>query len=558
MNFGASGQSGGLPGIASTSDSAAISTKSAIGPGKIIITDDPAQIALSGKGVDQSISGISRDVGVGRDSSGKIANTFNPNEVHATLAITGAFSATAAKAVGDYAGDKLKEANGLRIKEHNETDPAKKAELGKSAAALEENWREGGSAKVALHTVVGGLVGGADGALGAGTTAVMTPAIVARIAQLDIPDGVKGALILGAAAAVGSVSGGEAGAVAAVNEVENNYLKHKQLISLREKLQLCEKRSCADTERQSIIDSYLKASAANDASLAACVTKECIDGHSQEIDAAGKIQYAVLSEIDGTAGNELRMRQVKSSAINHQYKKVEAVNKANKELRQWAVTNCKGIALNECASRLKQEKKFVAGLAVDFMPLLGDAKGLAEAESPTDYALAVLGIVAGPLGDVFKALKKVENAAPAANFIPSASLPNSAAGDGSLDSASRIRAIVLENIEASTAGNTSTNFSDFVKREALTREALATNQSPWPLGYSPTLRPMTVEEQFNMVLDGNQAQGLAGPGGFAVFADVRASSSRVLHWQLLKNLSQTFRSCNATRLFARSTLLLDL
>jgi hypothetical protein len=75
-------------------------------------------------------------------------------------------------------------------------------------------------------------------------------------------------------------------------------------------------------------------------------------------------------------------------------------------------------------------------------------------------------------------------------------------------------------VGASSKGNTSSNFSDFTRREALVREALAANQSPWPLGYTPVIRSMDVGEQFNIVISTNQAKGLSGPGGWATFSPI--------------------------------------
>lgn len=83
-----------------------------------------------------------------------------------------------------------------------------------------------------------------------------------------------------------------------------------------------------------------------------------------------------------------------------------------------------------------------------------------------------------------------------------------------------VRETVIANLEASRAGRVSSSFGTFAGREALTNEALAANQSPWPLGYTPSVRPMAVGEQFNMVIDANQAQGLRGPGGFGTFSNI--------------------------------------
>lgn len=79
---------------------------------------------------------------------------------------------------------------------------------------------------------------------------------------------------------------------------------------------------------------------------------------------------------------------------------------------------------------------------------------------------------------------------------------------------------VLANIAARNKGSASSNFSELGRREALVKEAIAANQSPWPLGYAPVARPLGVGEQFNMVVDANQAKGLRGPGGFANFSNI--------------------------------------
>jgi hypothetical protein len=93
-----------------------------------------------------------------------------------------------------------------------------------------------------------------------------------------------------------------------------------------------------------------------------------------------------------------------------------------------------------------------------------------------------------------------------------------------LSADSTTRSNVLTNIAASSRGNASSNFSELVRREALVSEALAANQSPWPLGYTPAIRPMGVGEQFNMVIDANQAAGLSGPGGFATFSNISSQA----------------------------------
>ncbi|WPB59205.1 CdiA family toxin C-terminal domain-containing protein [Xylophilus sp. GOD-11R] len=128
-------------------------------------------------------------------------------DVAAQVQITATFGQQAAKAIGDYADAKYRELK--------DSDPTKAAK-----------WAEGGSYRVAAHTVLGGLTGGAAGAAGALTSQATIDVVAKQIAQLDVPDAVRSALITGAGAAIGAATGGTAGAATAFNATANNYLQH--------------------------------------------------------------------------------------------------------------------------------------------------------------------------------------------------------------------------------------------------------------------------------------------------------------------------------------------
>ncbi|CDG82990.1 putative uncharacterized domain protein [Janthinobacterium agaricidamnosum NBRC 102515 = DSM 9628] len=193
-----------------------------------MITDDAAQRALTGKGAEETVAGVNRNVTTGVDTSGKIGNNFDKQALQATMEVTQAFAAAAAKQVGDYASNKLNEATALAKQASEEPDPVKSAELQRQSDELKANWKEDGPARVALHTAVGALTGGSNGALGAGAAALSTDSISRQLQTLDIPDTLRSALTLAAGAAIGAAVGGEVGANSAVNEVANNYLKHKR------------------------------------------------------------------------------------------------------------------------------------------------------------------------------------------------------------------------------------------------------------------------------------------------------------------------------------------
>jgi filamentous hemagglutinin len=148
------------------------------------------------------------------DKSTSIAPIFDKDkvqkEVSAQVAITGEFGKQASKAVGDYAQTKLKE-----------------AEKNNDQAGIDA-WKEGGSSRVALHTLVGGLTGGVQGAVGAGTSQAVIDQVGQALKETNLPTELKQALVLAAGTAVGTAaSGGSvAGGATAFNATDNNYLYH--------------------------------------------------------------------------------------------------------------------------------------------------------------------------------------------------------------------------------------------------------------------------------------------------------------------------------------------
>jgi Bacterial EndoU nuclease len=175
-------------------------------------------------------------------------------EVNAQAQITAEFGRNASRAVGDYATDKLKEAEARRRQADTEQDPDKKAQLVREAEALEAAWGEGRPARVALHAAVGALTGGIDGAIGAVTSQTAVPVIGEQIAQLDAPEDVKKALVQIAGTTIGLATGGAAGAMTATNATANNYLRHAEITQLLIAQKECDKGNAnACSERDSLM-----------------------------------------------------------------------------------------------------------------------------------------------------------------------------------------------------------------------------------------------------------------------------------------------------------------
>lgn len=143
------------------------------------------------------------------DAESGIAPIFDKervkDEVDAQVHITKAFGQQASKAIGDYAGKKYNELK--------DTDPEEAAK-----------WAEGGTYRVAAHTLVGGLSGGAGGAAGAGLASLSANTLNEFTA--DMPDGVRQLVGAGLAAGIGVIAAGTAGAAAAFNADVNNRQLH--------------------------------------------------------------------------------------------------------------------------------------------------------------------------------------------------------------------------------------------------------------------------------------------------------------------------------------------
>lgn len=133
--------------------------------------------------------------------------------------------------IGTYAGKKELE---LRSQAAGQTDPAKQAELNAEA----DKWAEGGLYRVGMHAALGALTGGADGALGAAASAGVVPEIGKIVKDLDIPVEAKQAMVLLAGTAAGSI-GGAAGAATGLNQTNNNYLKHDEVLEKAAKDKAC-------------------------------------------------------------------------------------------------------------------------------------------------------------------------------------------------------------------------------------------------------------------------------------------------------------------------------
>lgn len=188
--------------------------------------------SASGNATSTTKSGISEIAGdtsvrSNKDTSNSLKKDWNGDalrdDVQAQAQITQAFGQQAAKAIGDYAKEKQmtleKAAKRAELDGNIEQSNALNAEAA--------NWADGGAYRVAAHAAAGLLGGGVAGALGATASAALMPELAKQIDKMGLPDPVKSAVALAAAAGMGAVVGGTAGAASGFNVDFNNRQLHQ-------------------------------------------------------------------------------------------------------------------------------------------------------------------------------------------------------------------------------------------------------------------------------------------------------------------------------------------
>jgi filamentous hemagglutinin len=211
------------PAAMAASGSGSSTTVSGVSGGAIRITDDATQRALTGKGADEVVASVNRDVTTEHDGTNALTPIFDENEIRAGFEIvgalqreTGTFLANRAKA----SSEAQRELDSERAKPEGERDAGRMAQL---TQVLEENatWGPGGAGRrvlTALTAAAGGNVTGATSQFvqAAGATYLQTLG-AEQIKALSPYLGGEGSAahtalhaVLGCAG--GAASGGECGA----------------------------------------------------------------------------------------------------------------------------------------------------------------------------------------------------------------------------------------------------------------------------------------------------------------------------------------------------------
>jgi roadblock/LC7 domain-containing protein len=103
------------------------------------------------------------------------------------------------------------------------------------------------------------------------------------------------------------------------------------------------------------------------------------------------------------------------------------------ENERYMKENCAGMSAEACSVQMYKQRiealKNTASFGADFVPVVGDIKSVAEAQSALDYLVAAIGIIPGA-GDVAgKAIKGVETALKKGDLAEASRLINKASDD---------------------------------------------------------------------------------------------------------------------------------
>ncbi|CAM3590807.1 VENN motif pre-toxin domain-containing protein [Rahnella bruchi] len=154
--------------------------------------------------------------------------------------------------------------------------------------------------------------------------------------------------------------------------------------------------------------------------------------------AGGVVGGDVSSGIDGAKGgkNEVEnnalsdIAQAQSEGKTLEQKAAEFVEAENERYKK---ENCGGLSAETCSAKMYDERrealKGTTSFGADFVPVVGDIKGFAEADSAIGYLAAVIGLIPG-LGDVAgKSLKAAEKALAKGDLESASKLINQASNE---------------------------------------------------------------------------------------------------------------------------------
>ncbi|WJM80597.1 hypothetical protein [Pectobacterium brasiliense] len=123
----------------------------------------------------------------------------------------------------------------------------------------------------------------------------------------------------------------------------------------------------------------------------------------------------------------------KVSGVSQEEKYQNAQKQLVAMVEEFKAQNCAGLSAEACSAKISEHRnellKGAAGFGLDFVPVVGDIKGFAEAQSAIDYLAAAVGLIPGAGDAAGKAIKAAETALKKGELAEASKLINKASDE---------------------------------------------------------------------------------------------------------------------------------
>ncbi|GAA3579178.1 hypothetical protein GCM10023078_03800 [Gibbsiella greigii] len=123
----------------------------------------------------------------------------------------------------------------------------------------------------------------------------------------------------------------------------------------------------------------------------------------------------------------------KVSGVSQEEKYQNAQKQLIAAVEEFKAKNCAGMSAEACSAKISEHRdellKGAAGFGLDFVPVVGDIKGFAEAQSALDYLVAAVGLIPGVGDAAGKAIKAAEAALKKGDVAEASQLLNKASDE---------------------------------------------------------------------------------------------------------------------------------
>ncbi|WP_409308717.1 hemagglutinin repeat-containing protein [Pectobacterium sp. B1J-3] len=379
----------------------------------------PATIEIKNRNeLRQDVSTLSRDIS---DANGRVKDGFDRDRIEDKLAIQREATALGVQALDAYKTSKKGEAEEqARARLIAEGVPATELDAqvrtSHEVKQVEKEYGVGsafwmaGSAFTALAS--GGLGGNLNGAV-SGAAAPYLAALVKDVSEGNEPARIALHTALGAVLAhtqggnaVGGATGGLVSSAGA--EVLANLLYPEA------------KKGGLSAEQKQLIANLMTIAGAGAGGLT-----------SGNLAGAGSGANVAKNEVENNALSDIIENKVSGMSQEEKYQSAQKQLVAMVE--EFKAQNCAGLSAEACSTKISEHRnellKGATSFGLDFVPVVGDIKGFAEAQSAIDYLAAMAGLIPVAGDAASKAIKAAEMALKKGDVAEASKLINKASDE---------------------------------------------------------------------------------------------------------------------------------